>query len=136
MVCPHLRISAWAQEFGRAGRNGKQSYAYILYSDNDIQHVGFWARDMARQHRSGDIDDSAHQFSPALPFSYAHFAGICRRKLHLELFGENSDVACPAQCCNVCDQQIDLLTDRKPELALLIQAIDELKNLGEVKITE
>ena len=28
-----------------------------------------------------------------------------------------------------------MLTDRKPELALLIQAIDELKSLGEVKIT-
>ena len=36
-------ISAWAQEFRRTGRDGKQSYAYILFSDNDIQHVGFWA---------------------------------------------------------------------------------------------
>ena len=44
-------ISAWAQEYGRAGRDGKQSYAYILYSDNDIHHVGFWARGMAKQHR-------------------------------------------------------------------------------------
>ena len=61
-------ISAWAQEFGRAGRDGEQSYAYILFSDHDIQHVGFWARDMARQHRPNDIDDSAHQFSAALPF--------------------------------------------------------------------
>ena len=34
-------ISAWAQEFGRVSRDGKQSYAYILFSDNDIQHVGF-----------------------------------------------------------------------------------------------
>ena len=67
-------ISAWVQEFGRAGRDGKQSYAYILFSDNDIQHVGFWAIDMARQHRPSDIDDSAHQFSAALPFSYAHLA--------------------------------------------------------------
>ena len=129
-------INAWAQEFGRAGRDGKQSYAYILFSDNDIQHVGFWARDMARQHRPSDIDDSAHQFSAALPFSYAHLAGLCRRKLLLELFGESSDVAYPEQCCDICDQQIGLLTDRKSELALLIQAIDKLKNLGEVKITE
>ena len=129
-------ISAWAQEFGRAGRDGKQSYAYILFSDNNIQHVGFWARDMARQHRFTDIDDSAHQFSAALPFSYAHLAGLCRRKMLLELFGENCDMAYPEQCCDVCDQQIGLLTDRKSELALLIQAIDELKNLGEVKITE
>ena len=99
-------ISAWAQEFGRAGRDGKQSYAYILFSDNDIQHVGFWARDMARQHRFTDIDDSAHQFSAALPFSYAHLAGLCRRKMLLELFGENCDMAYPEQCCDVCDQQM------------------------------
>ena len=98
-------ISAWVQKFRRAGRDGKQSYAYILYSDNDIQHAGFWARDMARQHRPSDIDDSAHQFSAALPFSYAHLAGFCRRKLLLELFGESSDMACPKRCCDVCDQQ-------------------------------
>ena len=67
---------------------------------------------------------------------YVHLTGICRRKLLLELFGENSDVACPEQCCDVCDQQIGLLTDKNTESALLIQAIDELKNLGEVKITE
>ena len=36
-------MSAWAQEYGRAGRDGKQAHAYILYSDNDIQHVGYWA---------------------------------------------------------------------------------------------
>lgn len=41
-------VSAWAQEFGRAGRDGNHSSAYILYSDNDIQYVGFWARDMAK----------------------------------------------------------------------------------------
>ena len=54
---------------------GNKSYAYILISYNDIQHVGFWARDMGRQHRPNDIDDSLHQFSTALPFSYAHLAG-------------------------------------------------------------
>ena len=54
----------------------------------------------------------------------------------LELFGENADITCPEQCCDVCDQQIGLLTDKKSELALIIQAIDELKGLGEVKVTE
>ena len=66
---------AWAQEYGRAGRDGNQSYAYILYSDNDIHHVGFWARGMAKQHRPNDIDDVAQQFSDAVPFCYAHLAG-------------------------------------------------------------
>ena len=54
-------ISAWAQECIRPGRDGQQLLVFILYSDNDIQHVGFWARDMAtcKQHRSDDIHDSA-----------------------------------------------------------------------------
>ena len=113
-------ISAWVQEFGREGRDGKQSYAYIFYNDNDIQHVGYWARDMARQHHPSDIDDAAQQFSVALSFSYAHLAGVCRRKLLLQLFGEElSDITYPKQCCDICDQTIGLLTDRKPELALL-----------------
>ena len=55
----------------------------------------------------------------------------------LELFGENScDMVCPEQCCDVCDQKMGLLGDKKLELTLLLQAIDELKNVGEVKITE
>ena len=126
-------ISALAQEFGRAGKDGKQSYAYIFYNDIDIQHVGYWARDMTRQHHPSDIDDAAQQFSVALLFSYAHLAGVCRRKLLLQLFGEGlSDITYPKQCCAICDQTMGLLIDRKPELTLLIQAIDELKSLGEV----
>ena len=75
---------------------------------------------MARQHHTSDIDDAAQQFSVALSFSYAHLAGVCRRKLLLQLFGEElSDISNPKQCCDICDQTIGLLTDRKPELALL-----------------
>ena len=77
-------VCSWAQEFGRAGRGGEQLYAYILFSNHDIQHVGFWARDMAKQHWPNDIDDPAHQFSAALPFSYAHLAGTCKRKVPLK----------------------------------------------------
>ena len=129
-------ISAWAQEYGRAGRDGKQTHAYILYCDNDIQHVRFWALDMARQYRSSDINDSAHQFSLALPFVYAHLAAICRRKLLLESFGEECATICPEYCCDVCQMPAVVQEDRKSELTLLIQAIDELKNMGEVKVTK
>ena len=41
-------MSAWAQEYGRAGRDSKQAHAYILYCNNDIQHVGFWTQDISR----------------------------------------------------------------------------------------
>ena len=106
-------ISAWAQECGRAGRDGQQSSAYILYSDNDIQHVGFWARDMAKQHRSDDIHDSATLFSDALPFSYSHLAGKCRRKVLVGKFGETEEITCPAYCCDVCEMEIAPLKEKK-----------------------
>ena len=73
-------LSVWVQEFGRAGHDGNQSVAYILYSDNDIHHVGFWAGGMAKQQHPNDIDDVAKQFSEGLSFSYAHLAGKCGRK--------------------------------------------------------
>ena len=41
-------ISAWAQELGRAGRDGKPSEAHVFYCDEDIHHVGFWSGDLAR----------------------------------------------------------------------------------------
>lgn len=128
-------VSAWAQEFGRAGRDGNQSSAYILYSDNDIQHVGFWARDMAKQHRSNDINDSAKQFSDALPFCYSYLAGKCRRKVLIETFGEKA-TNCPQHCCDVCTMDVAPFQDRKAELSILMQAIDELQKMGEVKSTE
>ena len=129
-------ISAWTQEYGRAGRDGKQSYAYILYADNDIHHVGFWARDMARQHRQNDIHNSAEQFSYVLPFTHAHLAGNCRRKLLVGMFGENGDsLVTPEKCCDVCET-CTTCEDRKLELKTLIRAIDELGRMGEVKVTE
>lgn len=120
------------QEYGRAGRDGKQLYAHILYSDTDISHVGFWARDMAKQHCHDDIQNSAHQFSKA----FAHLSGSCRRKLLIEMFGEKgNDLVCPDYCCDVCERAIRM-EERAKELKILIQAIDELGKLGEVKITE
>ena len=74
-------ISTWAQECGRAGRDGQQLSAYILYLDDDIQNVGFWAKDIASQHCSNDINDSVKLFSDALPFSYCHWSGKCRHKV-------------------------------------------------------
>ena len=129
-------LSAWAQEFGRAGRDGNQSFAYILYSDNDIHHVGFWARGMAKQQRPNDIDNVAKQFSEGLSFSYAHLAGKCRRKILLDGFGESTEIQCPSPCCDVCQEEIGQLVDRRIELSMLIKAIDELGKMGEVKVTE
>ena len=56
---------------------------------------------MARQHHSNDITDSAEQFSDALPFSYSHLSVKCRRKVLVGMFGETEDLSCPANCCDV-----------------------------------
>jgi len=45
-------------------------------------------------------------------------------------------MTCPEVCCDVCEKQASEYQDRYPELAILIQVIDEPGNLGEVKIAE
>ena len=62
-------VLAWTQECGRGGRNKQPARAVILYSDNDILHAGFWARDMAKQQRPEDIDSASTEFSKTLPSS-------------------------------------------------------------------
>ena len=86
----------------------------------------------AKQHRSSDFNNSTHQFSLTLPFSYAHLAAICRRKLLLEWYGKDgAATAVMLIKCHTVAQE-----DRKPELTLLIQAVDELNNMSKVKVTE
>ena len=122
-------ISAWVQEFGRAGRDGKESEAHIFYSDEDIHHVGFWSGNLARHNRCQAISDVADDFSDALTFTYAHLAGICRQKEVLRLFQEDEyNATTTYKCCDVCESEIVDIRDKKSELALLVAAIDELGN--------
>ena len=51
------------------------------------------------------------------------------------MFGEQA-TNCPQYYCDVCEMDVAPLQDRKAELSILIQAIDELQKMGEVKITE
>ena len=81
--------------------------------------------------------DLLKEFSKALPFSYAHLAALCRRKVLVQLFGEDPATAiCPEYCCNVCEMPTVLQKDRKLKLCVLVQTINELPSLGEVKVTE
>ena len=102
---------------------------------NDIQHVGFWARDMAKQHCSNDINDSAEQFSDALPFCYSHLAGKCRRIILVDMFGESA-TACPQLCCDVCAMEVAFISIVSSAFLSCKGAIDGLQKMGEVKIME
>ena len=130
-------ISAWAQELGRAGRDGNYSEAHIFYCDEDIHHIGFWSGDLARQNRINEISDTSKNFSEAMQFCYSHLSGRCRRKVLVNLFDESEDHATSTgKCCDICDQGVIQMEDRATELKLLLDAIKELGNRGEVKIAE
>ena len=54
----------------------------------------------------------------------------------MDLIGESTEIQCPSPCCDVCQEEIGQLVDRKIELSILIKAIDELGKMGEVKVTK
>jgi len=56
-----------------------KAYAYILYSDNDIQYIGYWAYNMARQHRSSYINSSAQQIQLSSKFDTYIFMAMAIR---------------------------------------------------------
>ena len=117
-------ISAWVQEFGRAGRDGKNSEAHIYYSDDDIHHVGFWSGSLARSNRSESISEVSKDFSNALTFTYAHLAGQCRRKELLKLFEEDKHNAkANDKCCDVCESEVIGITDKKKSLNFWFQQL-------------
>jgi len=84
-------MSAWAQEYGCAGQDSKQAHACILYSNDDTQHVGYWAHDVARQQRSSGINSSAKQFSILFICAFCWYNNYIGKKFLLEPSGEESD---------------------------------------------
>lgn len=65
-----------------------------------------------------------------------HLAGLCRRRIILDLFGEK-DTPATAQgdCCDVCKSTSNV-SDHKLELKVLINALEEVGCKGEVKVAE
>ena len=54
----------------------------------------------------------------------------------LDGFGESTEIQCPSPCCDVCQEEIGQLVDRRIELSILIKTINELGKMGVVKLTE
>ena len=129
-------ILSWVQELGRAGRDGKESWATILFSKGDVSHANAWIlNNLSNRTRCDQISSG---FADSWRYVYAHLAGLCWRKMILELFGE--DEAMPeysSDCCDVCKNSTSAVScNHKEELKILMNALDELGCKGEVKVAE
>jgi ATP-dependent DNA helicase RecQ len=86
--CPPS-VEAYLQESGRAGRDGKQSRAVLLWGPGDKQRAAGTAQDKARLEQL---------------LSYAHNTQQCRREALLALLNFEGEADKPEHwCCDVCE---------------------------------
>ena len=128
-------ISSWAQELGRAGRDGLPATATILYNYNeDVQNAKSWIKN--HLHNPPVRDGILTEFSQVWRYIYADNAGHCRRKVLLSLFGEEESEAMSDGTCDVCELNISCSLECKAELVKLLKALETLGGIGEVKLAE
>ena len=94
----------WVQELGRAGRDGKQACATILYRRTDISHSNAWI--LNNLHNKERCNYILMGYSDSWRYVLAHLAGVCRRRLLLDLFDEkDTQTYSCGTCCDVCSLQ-------------------------------
>jgi ATP-dependent DNA helicase RecQ len=88
--CPPS-VEAYLQESGRAGRDGKQSRAFLLWGPDDTSLLSKAADDAGRLRLERLLE-------------YAHHAGSCRREFLLKLQDYEAGGTSPeANCCDFCE---------------------------------
>ena len=129
-------VLSWTQELGRAGRDGNPACATILYRKSDVSHANPWVlNNVGSKERCTEILSA---FSNSWKYVQAHLSGVCRRRCLLDLFGETATEAeHQGACCDVCvSKENYCMKNMKKELAVAIDALNELGSRGEVKVTE
>ena len=79
-------MRSWAQELGRAGRDGLPSRATIFYSMSHTEHAGAWIKGNLRN--IPYCSRILQEFSKSWTYVMADFTCKCRRQVLLEIFGE------------------------------------------------
>lgn len=87
-------IENYYQETGRAGRDGLESEALLLYDEKDAARVRQWIEQGEVTHR---LDVELQKFAAMEAFAEAQ---TCRRQVLLNYFSQYSDTACGN--CDVC----------------------------------
>lgn len=131
-------LELWIQEFGRAGRDQKQSYAYILVNEReDIKKVQMWTS-------STELSDTQRNEIKAdflmvwKYYSYS-FTGGCLRVYQKQYFEDNSNlepISDPKLCCFGCEIRSNFEFKKNPTLLSMLQAFEYLENKGVEKIYE
>ena len=97
-------LEEYYQEIGRAGRDGLESHALLLYSPADIHKIRFFFNEAA------DPEKSEHLLQGMINYAKSR---TCRRHALLSYFGEEfSDASTsPDECCDICAAGPIELTD-------------------------
>ena len=108
-------IEQYYQEIGRAGRDGLQSEAILLYSRADIRKIRFLFDENVDKERAERL------FKGMITYSDGQ---CCRRQALLHYFGEKFDPRPNAKnCCDVCNSEPVPLSDMTIPFQKLLSCI-------------
>ncbi|MBO4438120.1 MAG: DNA helicase RecQ [Spirochaetaceae bacterium] len=112
-------LEQYYQEIGRAGRDGENAHALLLYSYGDTNKIRFFMQDKT----GTELAAAENQLEAMTAFAQSR---TCRRSLLLAHFGEPPAESNPEFCCDICSSGLnaaELETDVTIPAQKLLSAI-------------